>query len=101
MVLTHTDRPYGFAMPYRKLFERFESICARYEGRPHWAKAHQLRPDTLRSLYPRFDDFVKVLEDVDSRGLFRNEYVQRHIFGRTGPEFDRRVFKAYRPSVAG
>ncbi|EGO28536.1 hypothetical protein SERLADRAFT_366246 [Serpula lacrymans var. lacrymans S7.9] len=88
-------KPYGFEVPYRKLFERFETILFRHGGRPHWAKAHGLRPDTLRTLYPRFDDFIRVLDQVDPRGLFRNEYVQRHIFGKTGPEVDARVFKRY------
>jgi len=41
-------------------------------------------------MYPRFDDFVAVLEDVDPHGMFRNEYVMRHIFGHAG---DERVFK--------
>jgi len=83
-------------VPYRVLFERFEAILMRHGGRPHWAKAHHLRPDTLRVLYPRFDDFVALLETVDPTGLFRNEYVSRHIFGHTGPQFDARVFKVRR-----
>lgn len=86
-------RPYGLEVPYQTLFECFEAILARHGGRPHWAKAHSLRPDTLRKLYPRFDDFVEVLEDVDPHGIFRNEYVQRHIFGKTGPEYDGGVFR--------
>ena len=86
-------RPYGFNVPYRKLFERFEAIVSRYAGRPHWAKAHHLRPQTLRKLYPRFDDFVRVLEEYDPRGLFRNEYITRHIFGGVGSNVDERVFK--------
>lgn len=91
-------KPYGFDVPYKKLFARFEDILARHGGRPHWAKAHGLRPDALRRLYPHFDDFVRVLQEVDPRGTFRNEYVQRHIFGRQEKEFDGRVFKRYRPS---
>ncbi|KAH7909309.1 D-arabinono-1,4-lactone oxidase-domain-containing protein [Hygrophoropsis aurantiaca] len=91
-------KPYGFEVPYKKLFERFEGILFRHGGRPHWAKAHQLRPDTIRNLYPRFDDFTRVLQDVDPRGTFRNEYVERHIFGKTGPKYDGRVFKRYAPS---
>ena len=87
-------RPYGLSVPYRKLFERYEQIVARYGGRPHWAKAHHFRPDGLRKLYPRFDDFVRVLEDVDPRGMLRNEYVNRHLFGAQGPEYGERVFKA-------
>jgi len=91
-------KPYGCQVPYRKLFQRFEDILFKHGGRPHWAKAHHLRPETLRKLYPRFDDFIQVLQDVDPQGLFRNEYVQRHLFGKTGPQFDGRVFKEYTTS---
>lgn len=91
-------KPYGFNVPYRKLFAHFEAILGQHGGRPHWAKAHGLRPDALRRLYPHFDDFVRVLQEVDPKGMFRNEYVQRHIFGREEKEFDGRVFKRYKPS---
>jgi len=87
-------KPYGFNVPYRKLFERFERIVIRYGGRPHWAKAHSLRPDALSLLYPRFESFRELLNVVDPEGVFRNEYVSRHIFGATGARFGARVFKA-------
>ncbi|EMD35022.1 hypothetical protein CERSUDRAFT_116534, partial [Gelatoporia subvermispora B] len=86
-------KPYGLNVPYRKLFARFEKIMARHGGRPHWAKAHGLGPDALRQLYPRFDDFIAVLEEVDPSGMFRNPYVQRHLFGKRGAEFGERIFK--------
>ncbi|THH09898.1 hypothetical protein EW146_g8541 [Bondarzewia mesenterica] len=89
-------KPYGFNVPYRRLFRAFEAIMARHGGRPHWAKAHHLRPDALRAMYPRFDDFCRLLADVDPRGIFHNEYVARHIFGREGAPFDERVFKERR-----
>lgn len=74
-------KPYGFNVPYRRYFGGYETIVARHQGRPHWAKAHHLRPDVLRKLYPSFDDFIKVIQDVDPNGMFRNEYIQRHILG--------------------
>ncbi|KAG6830526.1 hypothetical protein H0H92_000198 [Tricholoma furcatifolium] len=74
-------KPYGFNVPYRRYFNGYETIVARHQGRPHWAKAHKLQPSQLRELYPRFDDFRKVVQDVDPKGLFRNEYIHRHIFG--------------------
>lgn len=92
-LLNDSVRPYGFNVPYRRYFDGFEHIVSRHQGRPHWAKAHHLRQDTLRKLYPRFDDFVRVLEDVDPNGLFRNEYIQRHIFGKA---VDERAFKLRR-----
>lgn len=88
-----TGRPYGLNVPYQQLFKRFEAILFRHEGRPHWAKAHHLRPETLRALYPKFDDFVQLLDRVDPQGMFRNEYVQRHIFGKRGPNVDAAMFK--------
>ncbi|KZT24955.1 L-gulonolactone D-arabinono-1,4-lactone oxidase [Neolentinus lepideus HHB14362 ss-1] len=92
-------KPYNLKVPYRKLFERFENVLRRHGGRPHWAKAHPLRPEDLRQLYPRFHDFIGVLEAVDPHGMFRNEYAQRHLFGRRGPEVDDRVFKSSQSAV--
>jgi len=83
-------KPYGFNVPYRKLFQAFEEIVRRYQGRPHWAKPHQLQRDDLRALYPCFDDFTQVLDTVDRNGIFRNEYIQRHIMGKS---INPRVFK--------
>ncbi|KAF7311777.1 FAD-binding PCMH-type domain-containing protein [Mycena indigotica] len=74
-------RPYGFNVPYATFFKRYEAIVARHGGRPHWAKAHPLTPPQLRKMYPKFADFVRVLEEVDPHGVFRNEYVRRHVFG--------------------
>ncbi|KAI0351627.1 L-gulonolactone/D-arabinono-1,4-lactone oxidase [Trametes cingulata] len=86
-------KPYGLNVPYRKLFAHFEEIMIKYGGKPHWAKTHPLGPDALRALYPRFDEFVGVLNEVDPKGIFRNPYVQRHIFGMQGAEYGARVFK--------
>jgi len=86
-------KPYGFNSPYRKLFASFEGIMLKYGGRPHWAKTHPLGPEDLKRMYPRFEDFVRVLEEVDPHGILRNPYIQRHIFGKKGPRFDSRVFK--------
>lgn len=65
----------------------------RYRGRPHWAKAHTLRPDALSVLYPRFEEFRELLRAIDPDGVFRNEYVSRHVFGATDARFSERVFK--------
>src|SRR6266576_4475312 len=59
------NRPYNVNVPYRLLFERFERTMIRYGGRPHWAKAHGLRPDTLSMLYPKFESFKDLLHLYD------------------------------------
>jgi len=85
-----SHRPYGFSVPYRTLFSAFESIVIRHGGRPHWAKAHPFTPTELREAYPKFDDFTKVMENVDPLGVWRNEYIQRHLVGK---EVGWRTFK--------
>lgn len=87
------QRPYGFLVPYRTLFHKFENILLKHQGRPHWAKAHGLKPADLRKSYPKFDEFVKVLEDVDGEGVFRNEYVKRHVFGEEGAEVEESMYR--------
>ncbi|CAK5281917.1 unnamed protein product [Mycena citricolor] len=74
-------KPYDLNVPYKRFFAGFEKVVSSHGGRPHWAKAHLFGPTELRKLYPRFDDFVRVLKDVDPDGLFQNEYVRRHVFG--------------------
>lgn len=93
LALDPLPRPYGFNVPYRRLFQNFEIIVERHRGRPHWAKAHRMTPQDLRKLYPKFDDFVRVLKDVDPHGMFSSEYIQRHILGR---DVDNRLFKSRR-----
>jgi L-gulonolactone oxidase len=80
-------------VPYRLLFDHFEQVLLRHGGRPHWAKAHPLRPSQLRELYPHLDDFTRVMQRVDPTGILRNPYIERHLFGTTGPDVADRVFK--------
>jgi L-gulonolactone oxidase len=64
-------------LPYREYFDRFESIVAAVDGRPHWGKLHSLDSGRLRSLYPRFDEFRRVRAEVDPDGRFGNAYLTR------------------------
>jgi L-gulono-1,4-lactone dehydrogenase len=67
-------------LPYQDYFDLFESVVAGVGGRPHWGKMHTLAADRLRSLYPRFDDFLKVRGSYDPSGVFANDYLDR-VFG--------------------
>ena len=86
----HVFRPYGMPVPYRKFQERFATILASHHGRPHWAKQHTLKPKDVEALYPKFDDYRRVLQRIDPEGILRSEYVKRHI---DGEDVDERVFK--------
>jgi L-gulono-1,4-lactone dehydrogenase len=70
-------------LPYRAYFEAFESIVAGVAGRPHWGKLHRLQAEQLRTLYPRFDDFRRVRDEVDPEARFGNSYLSR-VLGPAG-----------------
>jgi FAD-linked oxidoreductase len=60
-----------------RYFAAVEAILLKHGGRPHWGKMHTLDAGTLRALYPRFDDFVAVRDQLDPRRLFSNPYLTR------------------------
>ncbi|SAM02442.1 hypothetical protein [Absidia glauca] len=72
-------RPYGNPVPYKKYWKGYEDIMRKYNGRPHWAKAHGQTQQDLRHSYPKFDDFLNVRQQIDPNGMFLNAYLQRHI----------------------
>ncbi|UTT49778.1 MULTISPECIES: D-arabinono-1,4-lactone oxidase [Rhodococcus] len=58
-------------------FDGVEPILRAAQGRPHWGKLHSLTAGDLRSLYPRFDDFLAVRDRVDPHRTFTNPYLHR------------------------
>ncbi|MGH2740365.1 MAG: D-arabinono-1,4-lactone oxidase [Actinomycetota bacterium] len=70
-------------MPYEEYFRACEEVFDRYEGRPHWGKLHWQSSDSLRLRYPRWDDFLRVREEVDPDRVFLNDYLSE-LFGLRG-----------------
>jgi L-gulono-1,4-lactone dehydrogenase len=64
-------------VPYEPYFQAFERVCEGLEGRPHWGKQHSREAESLRKVYPRFDDFLAVRERVDPGRVFANAYTER------------------------
>ncbi|WP_299010792.1 D-arabinono-1,4-lactone oxidase [uncultured Caulobacter sp.] len=64
------------------LYSLVEPIFRRYEGRPHWGKLHTLRGQQLQALYPRWNDFLTVRQDLDPEGRMLNPYL-KGLFGLT------------------
>lgn len=62
------------------LYSLIEPIFRRYEGRPHWGKLHTLRGRQLEALYPRWDDFLAVRQELDPEGRMLNPYL-KGLFG--------------------
>lgn len=61
-------------VPY---FAAVEPILKAAAGRPHWGKLHTRTAEELRTVYPRFDDFLAVRDAVDPGGVFANAYLDR------------------------
>jgi L-gulonolactone oxidase len=67
-------------MPYEPYMRAFEEVATRLEGRPHWGKLNWRDAASLRTVYPRFDDFLAVRDKLDPQRTFANTYTSR-IFG--------------------
>ncbi|KAJ7062633.1 hypothetical protein C8F01DRAFT_1251443 [Mycena amicta] len=54
--------------------------------KPSWRARtkRRLEPSDLRKLYPNFDDFVRVLREVNPEGVLWAEYLRRRVFGEEG-----------------
>lgn len=67
---------------YATLFDLVEPIFWKYGGRPHWGKVHTLGHEQLSELYPRFNDFVELQQQMDPEGRMLNPHL-RKLFRRT------------------
>ncbi|MGP4113464.1 D-arabinono-1,4-lactone oxidase [Streptomyces sp. 4N509B] len=63
--------------PYERYFRAVAGIADAVGGRPHWGKLHYLTAETLRPRYPRFDDFLRVRDELDPAGVFANDHLDR------------------------
>jgi len=62
-------------------FAAVEQIMRSFGGRPHWGKMHTQTAETLRDMYPRFDDFLRVRDELDPERRFANPYLDRVLGG--------------------
>ena len=61
----------------REYFAAVEEIMVAHDGRPHWGKLHSRDADSLRTVYPRLDDFLAVRDRLDPERRFENAYLRR------------------------
>ena len=57
-------------------FKVVEEIFLKYGGRPHWGKRFQAKDETLKKLYPKWQEFKQVRKDLDPTGKFLNSYLK-------------------------
>jgi xylitol oxidase len=68
--------------------ERVESVLAEiepalapFEARPHWGKLFLADASTIGPRYERLGDFAALLDRLDPRGAFRNEWLETRVLG--------------------
>ncbi|HZK58259.1 MAG TPA: D-arabinono-1,4-lactone oxidase, partial [Cryobacterium sp.] len=62
---------------HTEYFQAVEAIMRAHGGRPHWGKIHYQDAESLRTVYPRFDDFLVVRDKLDPERRFSNPYLER------------------------
>ena len=65
----------------RNVLPRIEATLAPFHARPHWAKLFTMSHEQIYSLYEKLPDFQGLLQYYDPQGKFRNEFLERYIFG--------------------
>ncbi|MNQ49964.1 L-gulono-1,4-lactone dehydrogenase [compost metagenome] len=64
-----------YQMDHHNFFAAIEPIFWKYEGRPHWGKLHTLNARNLQALYPRWQEFRQVRQQLDPGGKFLNAHL--------------------------
>ncbi|MEF9874025.1 MAG: FAD-binding protein [Glutamicibacter sp.] len=63
------------------LLPRIEEALAPFAARPHWGKLFAATGAQLAGLYPKFNDFIALAQRLDPSGKFRNDFLDRTVFG--------------------
>lgn len=61
------------------LLPAVEEALAPYAARPHWGKLFADADRALAGLYPRMGEYRALVERMDPRGAFRNDFLERHV----------------------
>ena len=60
-----------------------EAALAPFGARWHWGKLFHGDAADVAALYERLPDFTRLVERLDSRGAFRNDWLERRVLGVT------------------
>src|SRR6266496_1934495 len=64
-----------------KLLPLIEKELAPFSARPHWGKLFTTSPADLKGLYVKMPEFIELISKHDPHGKFRNEYLNKNLFG--------------------
>jgi len=63
-------------MAFEHIFQAIEEVFKTYEGRPHWGKLHTLEKDDLQKVYPKFNHFLELRKQFDTKNILLNHYLE-------------------------
>ncbi|HAS43145.1 MAG TPA: FAD-binding oxidoreductase [Microscillaceae bacterium] len=63
-------------MEYKPYFDAIEQIFRKYKGRPHYGKMNTLKQADFAELYPNWQKFMDIRQQMDPDKVFLNEYLQ-------------------------
>src|SRR5699024_5168677 len=66
-------------MTFQTYFDAVEKVFQHYYGRPHWGKMHTMTAEQLENLYPHFQTFLHLRQEMDPNGIFLNPSVKHLI----------------------
>jgi xylitol oxidase len=58
-----------------------EAALIPLQARPHWGKLFLAGAETISQLYERLPDFAALVQRIDPRGAFRNDWLERRVLG--------------------
>lgn len=70
-------RPYGKEYTREKWWRINEELMIECNGRPHWAKTHNMRKTDLIRLYPKFEQFDELRKNLDPNEIFINDCLRQ------------------------
>ena len=59
-----------------EVIQRFEPIMKSLGGRPHWGKCFSLTREEAEALYPQYEKFRTIRNELDPNGVFSNEFLK-------------------------
>ena len=65
----------------KRVLADVESALAPFGARPHWGKMFLADAAAIAPLYERLPDFARLVERLDSRGAFRNKWLESRVLG--------------------
>ncbi|WP_369699646.1 FAD-binding protein [Nesterenkonia sp. Act20] len=81
----------GFHFTWRQLPEEVAEVLVKIEeqllplgARPHWGK--RFVTTDIAALYPQLDQFTELAGRLDPTGTFRNDFLERMLFGAASTE---------------